>query len=167
VEQDARVTRFRSLRHRSIFLMATALLLAVAAPAQQFSAGKLVIDHPWARPTAAGMPTGVAYLSITNHGTRGDTLIGARTPVATRVEFHRTSFEGGMARMRPATSLVIEPGATLEAAPGGLHLMLVELRRPLEQGASVPLVLSFENAGEVTVQLRIDSQGEPKADSSH
>ena len=58
------------------------------------------------------MPTGVAYLSITNHGAQQDILLGARTPAAARVEFHRTSFEAGMAKMRPAGTLVIEPGST-------------------------------------------------------
>ena len=141
---------------RSVFVLATALLLAAAAHADQFSVGKLIIDHPWARPTAAGMPIGAAYLSITNHGAREDTLIGAQTPAAMRVEFHRTSFESGMAKMRPASSLVIEPGGTLTAAPGGLHLMLVDLKAPLVNGATVPLVLTFKDAGEVTVQVKIE-----------
>jgi len=143
---------------RSVFLLATAVLLAAAAHAHQFSVGNLVINHPWARPTAVGIPTGAAYLSITNHGAREDTLIGARTPAAMRVEFHRTSFEAGMAKMRPATSLVIEPGETLTAGPGGLHLMLVDLKTPLLKGATVPLVLTFKDAGEVTVQLKIEPQ---------
>ncbi len=74
------------------------------------------------------------------------------------MEFHRTSFEAGMAKMRPAGALVIEPGNTLTAAPGGLHLMLVDLKTPLVNGASVPLVLTFKSAGEVTVQLQIEPQ---------
>ena len=141
---------------RSVFVLAAASMLVAAAHAGQFSSGNLVIDHPWARPTAAGMPTGVAYLSVTNHGTREDTLLRARTSAATRVEFHRTSFEAGMARMRPAGALVIRPGDTLTAAPGGLHLMLVDLKAPLVAGATVPLVLIFKEAGEVTVQLQVE-----------
>jgi copper(I)-binding protein len=140
---------------RSFFILATTTMLAVAAQAQEFSLGQLVISHVWARPTASGMPMGAAYLSITNKGSREDTLIGAQTPAATRVEFHRTTLEDGMARMRPATSLVIGPGETLTAAPGGLHLMLVDLKAPLTEGARVPLVLTFRNAGEITVQLTI------------
>lgn len=143
---------------RSVVILATALLLAAGAHAHQFSVGALVINHPWARPTASGMPTGAAYLSITNHGAREDTLLRAHSPAATRVEFHRTSFEAGMAKMRPANGLVIEPGGTLTAAPGGLHLMLVDLKSPLVNGATVPLMLTFKDAGEVTVQLKIELQ---------
>jgi len=152
---------------RSVFVLATAVLLAVAAQAHQFSVGNLVINHPWARPTAPGMPTGAAYLSVTNHGAREDTLIGAHSPAAVRVEFHRTSIEAGMARMRPASSLVIEPGDTLTAAPGGLHLMLVDLKAPLVRGTTVPLVLTFKEAGEVTVQLKIELQDGDAGDSTH
>jgi len=152
---------------RSVFVLATAVLLAVAAQAHQFSVGNLVINHPWARPTAPGMPTGAAYLSVTNHGAREDTLIGAHSPAAVRVEFHRTSIEAGMARMRPASSLVIEPGDTLTAAPGGLHLMLVDLNAPLVKGTTVPLVLTFKEAGEVTVQLKIELQDGDAGDSTH
>ena len=149
------------------FVMATALLLAAAAQAHHFSVGNLVIDHPWARPTTEGMPIGAAYLSISNHGAREDTLISAQTPVATRVEFHRTSFEAGMAKMRPAGSLVIQPGGTLTAAPGGLHLMLVDLKTPLLDGNTVPLVLKFKDAGEVTVQLKIESHDGVTTHSTH
>lgn len=151
---------------RFVFGLAAALLLAVAH-AHQFSVGNLVIGHPWARPTAMGMPTGAAYLSITNHGSQEDVLLGARSPAASRVEFHRTIFESGMAKMRPAGKLVIEPGDTLTAAPGGLHLMLVDLKSPLLKGETIPLVLTFQSAGDVTVQLMIELQDGAAAHEHH
>jgi copper(I)-binding protein len=152
---------------RFVFSLAAGLWLAAVVHAHQFSVGNLVIGHPWARPTASGMPTGAAYLSITNHGTDEDVLIGARSPAATRVEFHRTSFEAGMAKMRPTGAITIAPGNTLTAAPGGLHLMLVDLKEPLVRGATVPLVLTFMNAGDVTVQLKIEMQDGASTDAAH
>lgn len=145
------------LRH--LFTLLAASTLVAAAHAHQYSVGNLVIGHPWSRPTASGMPTGVAYLSITNNGTKQDTLIAASTPAAARVEFHRSTVEAGMARMRPAGALVVEPNATITAEPGGLHLMLVDLKSPLVAGASIPLVLQFQTAGEITVQLKVEPQG--------
>jgi copper(I)-binding protein len=144
------------LRHHLALLAAS--VLAAAAHADHHSVGSLVIGHPWSRPTASGMPTGVAYLTITNKGPDEDTLIAARTPAAERVEFHRTSLESGMARMRPAGTLVVAPNATLTAEPGGLHLMLVGLKTPLVEGTSVPLVLTFKTAGDVTVQMKIETR---------
>ena len=145
------------LRH--LFVLLAAGAMAATAFAHQFSVDHLVMGHPWSRPTVTGMPTGVAYLSITNQGAHEDTLIGASTPVAARVEFHRTSLEGGMARMRPAGAIVVAPNATVTAEPGGLHLMLVDLKSPLVAGSSVPLVLQFELAGLVTVQLAVEPAG--------
>jgi len=144
---------------RQCFTLLAASALAVAAHAHQYSVGDLVIGHPWSRPTVSGMPTGVAYLSITNNGTQRDTLISASSPAAARVEFHRTSFEDGMAHMRPARAVVVEPNATITAEPGGLHLMLVDLKSPLVVGTMVPLVLHFENAGHITVQLKVEPMG--------
>jgi len=144
---------------RLLFTMLAASALAAAAHAQQYSVGNLVIGHPWSRPTVSGMLTGVAYLSITNKGSQQDTLFAASTPVAARVEFHRTTLEAGMARMRPAAALVVGPRATVTAEPGGLHLMLVDLKSPLVAGTSIPLVLHFELAGKITVQLKVEPQG--------
>ena len=143
---------------RQLFTLCAVSVLAAAAHAHQYSVGHLVIDHPWSRPTVSGMPTGVAYLSITNNGPLQDTLIGASTPVAERVEFHRSSVEAGMARMRPAGELVVAPNATLKAEPGGLHLMLIDLKSPLVAGTSIPLVLQFKSAGPITVQLKVEPQ---------
>ena len=144
---------------RQLFTLLAASSLAAAAYAHQYSVGSLVIGHPWSRPTASGMPTGVAYLSITNNGAEHDTLIAASTPAAAHVEFHRTSLEAGMARMRPAGALVVAPNATVTAEPGGLHLMLVDLKSPLVAGTYIPLVLEFKSAGAITVQLQVEPQG--------
>jgi copper(I)-binding protein len=140
-------------RFMSIFLAAS--IVAAAAHAQEFPAGTLAIINPWSRPTIEGMPTGVAYLTITNRGAKPDTLIAARSPAAVRIEFHRTTLEGGMAKMRAEGRITVAPGATVRAEPGGLHLMLVDLKAPLIAGTTVPLVLTFEGAGEVTVALKV------------
>jgi copper(I)-binding protein len=142
---------------RQFFLFA-ALAMSATAVADQYSVGSLVVADPWSRPTFAGMPVGVAYFTITNKGAVADTLIAARTPAAARVEFHRTLIEGGMAKMRSSSSILIAPGSTVVAEPGGLHLMLLELKAPLAEGTSVPLVLTFASAGEVTIQLRVGTR---------
>jgi copper(I)-binding protein len=133
-----------------------ASIVAAAAHAQQYSAGTLVIGNPWSRPTIEGMPTGVAYFTITNRGAKPDRLIAARSPAAARVEFHRTTLEGGMAKMRAESSVTVAPGSTVRAEPGGLHLMLVDLKAPLVAGTTVPLVLTFEQAGDVTVSVKVN-----------
>ncbi|HEV7609446.1 MAG TPA: copper chaperone PCu(A)C [Steroidobacteraceae bacterium] len=151
---------------RLLLALPAVFALAGTAHAHHFSIGNLVIDHPWSRPTAAGMPIGVAYLSITNNGPNEDVLIEARTPLAARVEFHRSSLEAGIARMRPAGTVVIAPNTTVTATPGGLHLMLVDLNSALVAGTSAPLVLHFKFAGEITVQLMVEER-DATATASH
>jgi copper(I)-binding protein len=152
---------------RFLLAMPAVLVLAATAHAHHFSSGDLVIGHPWSRPTAPGIPIGVAYLSITNHGPKEDVLIGARTPLAAHVEFHRSTLEAGIARMRPVGTLVIAPNTTVTAAPGGLHLMLVDLNSALVAGTSAPLVLRFKVAGEITVQLRVEEHLDATTPANH
>lgn len=139
-------------------LLAATLGLAACAPEPKAVAG-MVIGDAWSRPTAAGMPMGVAYFTITN-GTRvDDALIAASTPAAARVEMHETSIEDGMARMRPLTEIPVPAGGRVTVAPGGIHLMLVDLVQPLETGSRVPLVLEFRAAGKITVELHVETRG--------
>jgi copper(I)-binding protein len=155
--------RFRSYLLRRLFPLLAAGCLAAVAAAHQYELGALTIAHPWSRPTAPGMSMGVAYFFITNHGSAPDVLIGASTPAAASVQMHQTTITEGMARMRPLTEIVIAPGATVRIEPGGIHLMLVELKAPLELGKSVPLELQFRTAGKITVQLSIEARDAPPA----
>jgi iron complex outermembrane recepter protein len=140
-----------------------AALWVTPAFAHQFELGTLVIGHPWSRPTAAGMPMGVGYLSITNNGTEPEVLTGATSPAAASVQFHQTTISEGMARMRPLTEVTIAPGATVKVEPGAIHLMLVDLKSPLVLGQFVPLTLNFRKAGSITVQLAIEARDAPPA----
>ena len=143
---------------RPSLLFVAAMLCTAAATGHEYTAGSILIDHPWSRPAAAGMPMAVAYFTLENRGDTDDALISASTPVAARVEFHQTTLADGMARMRPLTQVVIAAGKTVKVAPGGIHLMLVQLNRSLEVGAQVPLTLEFRNAGKVEVKLSVENR---------
>jgi iron complex outermembrane receptor protein len=135
--------------------------LAVAGPAavaHDYTIGHLVIGHPWSRPAAAGIPTGVAYLTITNNGPKEEVLVGARTPAAQRVEIHQTIVSEGMARMRPLPQITIPPGGSVKIAPGGIHLMLVGLTVPLAAGDEIPLTLVFREAGDIEVEIKVEAR---------
>ncbi len=146
-------------------LVAAALLWAATTSAHDYTAGKIFIAHPWSRPTAPGIPMGVAYLSLENRGTAEDALISASTPAASRVEFHQTTLSEGIARMRPLTEVALPPGKTVKVEPGGVHFMLVELKHPLEAGTQVPLTLVFRNAGRIEVSLHIEQRDVASAEN--
>ena len=99
---------------------------------------------------------GVAYLVIENRGKSPDKLLGATSTVAEGVELHRSEVADGMATMRPVESVEIAAGATVNIEPEGLHFMLVGLKQPLVAGSEFPLELSFEKAGAVTVQVKVE-----------
>jgi copper(I)-binding protein len=65
--------------------------------------------------------------------------------------------EGGVMKMRPAVSPEIPPGKEVRLEPGGMHIMLMQLRQPLREGESIPITLIFEEAGEITVTAPITS----------
>jgi periplasmic copper chaperone A len=128
------------------------LTLAPAARAQM--AGDLHIASPWTR--AAGQNgTGAGFLTITNHGSAADRLVGASSPAARVTEIHTHMREGDILRMRPVEAVEIPAGQAVTLQPGGFHLMLIGLKAPLIQGQTVPVTLRFERAGEVTVTLAI------------
>ncbi len=139
---------------------AFALGLANSALAQTVTAGSIQIEQPWARATPPGAQVGGGYVTITNNGTEPETLLGGSSPVAEKVEVHEMSVENGVMKMRPLPDgLEIKPGETVSLAPGGYHLMLIDLKEPLKQGEQVPATLKFAKAGDVPVMLSVESIG--------
>jgi copper(I)-binding protein len=136
------------------------LVLASAAPlrAEEVKAGDLVITQAWSRATPGGAKVAGGYLTIENKGSAADRLIGGAVDVAARVEVHEMSMKDGIMIMRQLDKgLAIEPGKTVKLAPGGYHLMLMDLKSPLRQGDKLPVTLEFEKAGKV--KLSLDVQG--------
>ena len=81
--------------------------------------------------------------------------MGINSPIASRVEIHESRNVQGMMQMRPVTFVECPPGATLRSEPGGLHVMLLGLRRPLTAGLTFPLSMSFRDGGNLTVQVLV------------
>lgn len=124
------------------------MVLAAGAPVQVVAAW--VPEPPTVSRNAAG------YLTLMGGG-EDDTLLGATTPVAEVVEVHETSLAGGVLRMKPVATLPVPARQRIEFAPGGLHLMLINLRQTVRYGGTVPLELRFEKAGRITVDAEVRS----------
>ena len=151
------------MKNLTSMLAAAAALLAVAtapAGAHETKAGDLVITQPWSRATPSGAKVAGGYLNIENKGSAPDRLVTGAGDVAGRVEIHEMAMNNGVMTMRPLDKgLTIEPGKTVKLAPGGYHLMLMDLKGPLKQGEKVPLTLEFEKAGKVTLSLDVQGVG--------
>jgi copper(I)-binding protein len=139
--------------------LALSLALAATAAAHDYQAGPIKIEHPWARATAPGAAVGAGYMKITNTSDAPVQLVGGTTPVAARVEVHTMSMDGGVMRMRPVPSLTIPARSTVQLKSGGLHLMLIGLKKPLVVEDMVPLTLNFSGGVTVNVELYVEQVG--------
>jgi len=148
---------------RQCLLLAAAVALAAsAALAHDYKAGAIVINHPWARATPRGASVGAGYLTLTNTGTTTDRLIAATAAAADRVELHEMTMVDGVMRMRPVKNGVeLKPGEKIEFRSGAFHLMLVDLKEPLQQGQRVKGTLTFEKAGAVDIEFAVEGIGGP------
>jgi copper(I)-binding protein len=132
----------------AVFL--TTLPLAAAA-------ADIVVSDAWSRPA---IDTGVVYLTIRNTSRTGDVLLRARSPLARAVELHETMTMpmAGMAdmmSMHERKRIPIAAAGVLRFRPGGYHIMLIGLRRPLQLGMRVPIILTFARAGDIAAVSRV------------
>jgi copper(I)-binding protein len=99
------------------------------------------VQNVWVRPTNAGQDVGVAYMTLTS--TQDITLVGIESDITKSVEIHSMSMEGGIMKMRMLDTLPLTAGKPYILAPGGFHLMLFDLKKPLNVGDHVNFVLHF------------------------
>lgn len=143
------------------WLRAIGLTLALGAGSLAVAADAgVVVRHAWARPTVPGQPVGAAYFEITSP--TAATLTAIESVAAGEVQLHRMDMDGDVMRMRRVERLELPAGQPVVLSAGGMHLMLMQLKRPLREGDRVPLLLTLRRAapgkaGEGALQrLRID-----------
>ena len=146
----------------SVLTLAFALAVGAApALAQEFKAGDIVVEKPWARATPKGAEVGGAYMTIENNGATPDRLTGGSVDFAT-VEIHEMKSDNGVMEMREVTGgLNIPAHGTVGFAPGGYHVMFTHLAHPLTTGDTVKATLNFEHAGPVEVEFKVLGVGAP------
>jgi copper(I)-binding protein len=135
---------------KSLALIA-GLVIASPALAQQ---GQLEINNAWARATPGKAENGAAYLTI--QSPTADRVVSASTPVAKKAELHTMSMQGNVMQMRPLSALDVPAGQPVTLKPGGEHIMLLGLTKPLREGQTFPLTLDFEKAGPRTVTVAVE-----------
>ena len=148
------------MRHSSIFALTLALALsATPALAQEFKAGDIVIEKPWARATPKGAEVGGGYLTIENKGATPDRLTGGAADFAT-VEIHQMASVNGVSQMRELKDgLAIPAHGSVGFSPGGYHLMFTHLTRPLTKGETLKATLNFQHAGPIEVEFSVAGIG--------
>lgn len=133
-------------------------LLGILLGLSACSSPALSVSDGWSRPAAAGN-NGAAYFIIRNGTVHADTLLGVTTDSAGQAEMHMTMVDANnVMSMHPQATVDIPAGGTVEFKPGGLHVMLVELKQELKAGDVYSLTLQFRNAGDVPVIITVQDQ---------
>jgi periplasmic copper chaperone A len=125
----------------------------LAATAAAHAAPLVAVSDGWARATLPHQDEGVAYLTLRSAG--GDTLTGVDSPAAGMVMLHQSTQKNGVAGMEDMDSLVLPPGKAVTLAPGGMHLMLMDVKQSLKAGDTLHLSLHFSKAGDVSVDVPV------------
>src|SRR5262249_62197568 len=146
------------------FAIVTALCLillpSAGARAGEYDVGPIHIADPWARATPKGASSAAAYLAVTNNGPVPERLSCAGSDAAAQCQIHTMSVENGVMKMRPVEGgLEIRPGEMSKVKPGGDHLMLTQIKHPLEAGKAVQATLQFEKAGTLKGEVAILAAG--------
>ncbi len=147
-------------RFSSALAMLTLIGLPVLASGHGYRLGDIRIVHPWAMPTAPSITdgaNGAGYLVLKNNGRNPDKLLSASTEVAGKVELHARDKAGDTRTLRQTNAIEIAAGGEVRLEPGGSYLILVDLKKPLEEGQHFPIVLQFEHAGKITVDTVVQT----------
>jgi copper(I)-binding protein len=149
--------------HDAVYRYAAPVLLIVlcsAAPTT-FAAQNVIVKNAWARATAPGQTTASVYMEIVS--ATDAVLIGAASPRAKSAGIHAMRTEGGVMKMRAVPKLALPAQKSVKLAPGGLHVMLVGIDRPLGDNERVPVELTIEDAGGSRSTVRVEAEVRPIA----
>lgn len=132
-------------------LLLALIFIPFSAQATTAQLAHITLEGVWARPTMGEMRTTAAYLDLINSADEDDTLLSVTSPASDHVMIHNTVTDQGVSRMIMIDKLSAPAHKTIEFKPGGIHIMLMNLKNPLKTGDLLPLTFFFKHAGEITV----------------
>jgi len=128
-------------------------LLLVAPAAHAAGAPAISVSDGWARASLPHQDEAAAYVTL--RSAAGDTLTGVDSPQAGMVMLHQSTQKNGVSGMEDMDSLALPPGKAVTLAPGGMHLMLMDVKQSLQAGDKLHLSLHFSKAGDVNVDVPV------------
>jgi copper(I)-binding protein len=134
------------------------VITAMAALAAQSAwAANLSVTDAWARATMPGQKVSGAYMQLQSDADAR--LVSASSPAVPRVEVHEMKMDGDVMRMREVKSIELPKGKTVSLEPGGYHIMLMNLAKPIAAGEVIPLTLVVESGGKrQTIEVKAEAR---------
>ncbi len=136
-------------------VLSGALMLVCALPRMTVAAEMVRVEGAWARATAPGQTAAGAYMVLTSDT---DAALVAAESAAGRTELHQMSMDGGVMRMRPVAKIDLPARKPVKLAPGGYHVMLLDIKQPLKPGDKVPLTLTIRGAGAALSTIKVEAE---------
>ena len=131
--------------------------LAACAVSLPSWAANISVTDAWARATMPGQQVSGAYMQIQSDADAR--LVGVSSPAVARVEVHEMKMDGDVMRMRELKSINLPKGKTVSLEPGGFHLMLMKLKKPIAAGDIIPFTLVVESGGkQQTVEVKAEAR---------
>lgn len=127
-------------------LLAPAALAAISVAAAAHAAPQ--VKGAWSRPAAAGTTAG-GFLTLVNPGPKADALVSVESPLASAVQVHQSMVHDGMSMMHAVSSVPVPARGSVTFAPGGYHLMFLEVTKALNVGDTLPATLVFASGAKV------------------
>jgi len=128
-------------------------ILALLCPASAFA--ELEISEAQIKNLPASVPVRAGYMTIHNPSQVAVIIDAIRSDAFSSVEIHRSVMQDGMMRMDPVDKLQIAPGANLQLAPGGLHLMMMLPVEPTRPGDEIEIILQLDDGSEQAVKMKV------------
>ncbi len=117
-------------------------------------AADIKIENAWMRATAPGQAVAGAFMEITSPANAQ--LVGATSPAAGKLELHTMSMNNGIMEMRQVPAIDLPKGKTIKLAPGGLHVMLLDLKQTMKQGEIIPMTLDVITTNKHHESIKVD-----------
>ena len=138
---------------KKLSLLATGLMFSASLFAA--SADQITVQEPYVRLAPPNAPATGAFMVIKNNGDKDVKVLKADNPVSRVTELHTHLNEGGVMKMRPVPAIEIKAKGEATLKPGGLHVMLIDLKAPMKEGDVVPITLSFDDGSSKQVDAKV------------
>jgi copper(I)-binding protein len=145
--------------------LATGLLLSAGVLAG--AADNVSVQDPYVRLAPPNAAATGAFMVIRNTGDKDVKVVKADNPVSKATELHTHLNEGGVMKMRPVPAIEIKAKGEAVLRPGGLHVMMIDLKAPMKEGDSVPITLTFDDGSSKQVDARVVRATAAPASTEH
>jgi copper(I)-binding protein len=128
------------------------ILLLIFSP---IASAELDIRDPWIKNLPPSVPVRAGYMTIHNPQTKTVSIVSLRSDAFASIEIHQTIEQDGMMRMEQMSSLKIESNSSVQLAPGGLHLMMMNPSEPTQPGDLLEIVIILDDGSEQRVEMQV------------